>query len=218
MMFRRLFSIIAFAPVFAFAEKVDFSSQIQPILSENCYACHGPDEESVEGGLRLDVAMDAFKGGDSGKAIVPGDPEKSLIIERITHSDPDDLMPPPDKKDSLKPEQIALIRQWISEGAEWGTHWGFIAPVRPPVPAVGDSAWVKNPIDSFILAGLEKHKLDPAPEAAPATLLRRLSLDLTGLPPTLDELAAPFDPQTTAEKLIASPHFGERWEIGRAHV
>ena len=211
MMFRRLFSIIALAPVFAFAEKVDFSSQIQPILSENCYACHGPDEESVEGGLRLDVAMDAFKGGDSGKAIVPGDPEKSLIIERITHSDPDDLMPPPDKKDSLKPEQIALIRQWISEGAEWGTHWGFIAPVRPPVPAVGDSAWVKNPIDSFILAGLEKHKLDPAPEAAPATLLRRLSLDLTGLPPTLDELAAPFDPQTTAEKLIASPHFGERW-------
>ena len=114
MMFRCLFSIIAFAPVFAFAEKVDFSSQIQPILSENCYACHGPDEESVEGGLRLDVAMDAFKGGDSGKAIVPGDPEKSLIIERITHSDPDDLMPPPDKKDSLKPEQIALIRQWIS--------------------------------------------------------------------------------------------------------
>jgi len=206
-----LISIIALVPVLACAEKVDFNRQIQPILSENCYACHGPDAETVEGDLRLDIEKDALTGGDSGNAIVPGDPGKSLIIEKITHSDPDDVMPPPEKKDRLKPGQIALIRQWISEGAEWGTHWGFIAPVRPPVPAVANSAWVKNPIDSFVLADLEKHKLAPAAEAAPATLLRRLSLDLTGLPPTLEELAAPFDAEKTSEKLIASPHFGERW-------
>jgi mono/diheme cytochrome c family protein len=107
------FAIAALVPNFAWAEKIEFTTQIQPILSENCYACHGPDEATVEGGLRLDVRELALKGGDSGKAIVPGDPGASQILERITHSDPDEIMPPPDKKKPLKPEQVALIRQWI---------------------------------------------------------------------------------------------------------
>lgn len=193
------------------AEKIEFTTQIQPILSENCYACHGPDEATVEGGLRLDVRELALKGGDSGKAIVPGDPGASQILERITHSDPDEIMPPPDKKKPLKPEQVALIRQWIEEGAEWGVHWAFITPERPPVPEVKDAAWVKNPIDNFVLSKLEARGLSPAPETDSPTLLRRLSLDLTGLPPTLEELSHTGTPEAEAERLIASPHFGERW-------
>jgi len=198
--------ISALLPAIACAEKIDFNTQIQPILSENCYACHGPDGETVEAGLRLDSEKDALKGGESGKAIVPGDPGKSLIIERITHSDPDEVMPPPKKKDRLKPAQVALIRQWIEEGAKWGTHWAFVAPQRPSVPAVKDAAWVKNPIDSFVLAKLEEQGLAPSAEAEPATLLRRISLDLTGLPPTPEELSAPFDYGKETARLISSPH------------
>jgi hypothetical protein len=198
-------------PAIACAEKIDFNSQIQPILSENCYACHGPDTAKVESGLRLDTREDALKGGESGKAIVPGDPGKSLIIERITHQDPDDVMPPPEKKERLKPEQVQLIRQWIAEGAEWGTHWAFVSPQRPPVPLVKNPSWSKNPIDHFVLAKLEEQGLTPRAEAPPAVLLRRLSLDLTGLPPTLQELSSPFVFQKEAERLISSSHFGERW-------
>lgn len=201
----------ALFPAISSAEKVNFNTQIQPILSENCYACHGPDESKMEGGLRLDDRTLALKGGESGKAIVPGDPVKSLLIERILHSDPDEVMPPPEKKKRLKPEQAALIRQWIGEGAEWGVHWAFMTPERPPVPAVKDGAWVKNPIDSFVLAKLEEQKLAPSPEADAATLLRRLSLDLTGLPPTPEELSAPFDFTKESERHLASPRFGERW-------
>ena len=209
---RTIFPIIAaLVPVVASAEKIDFNSQIQPILSENCYACHGPDATKVESGLRLDREKDALKGGDDGKAIIPGDPEKSLLIRRITNPDPEEVMPPPKKKDALKPEQIALIRQWISEGAEWGTHWAFIAPQRPSVPVVKDASWVRNPIDNFVLAKLEEQKLAPSAEAAPTTLLRRLSLDLNGLPPSIEALSSPFDFQREADRLIASPHFGERW-------
>ena len=189
--------------------KVDFATQIQPILSENCYACHGPDEESVESGLRLDKRELALKGGNSGEAFVPGSPEKSLIIERITHTDSDELMPPPKKKDSLTPEQIELITQWIAEGAEWGEHWAFLPPVRPDLPKVKQEAWIKNPIDKFVLAKLEQHGLEPSKKANPRTLLRRRSLDLIGLPPSLDQLKAPE--KTTVDELIASPHFGEKW-------
>ena len=195
----------------ATAGKVDFNSQIQPILSENCYACHGPDEAKMEGELRLDDRALALKGGESGKAIVPGDAGESLLLKRIMHSDPDEVMPPPDKKERLKPDQVALIKQWIEEGAEWGVHWAFITPESPPVPTVKNTAWVKNPIDHFVLAKLESQKLAPSPEADAATLLRRLSLDLTGLPPTPEELAAPFNFNKETECLISSPRFGERW-------
>ncbi|MFK7910017.1 MAG: PSD1 and planctomycete cytochrome C domain-containing protein, partial [Akkermansiaceae bacterium] len=181
------------------------------ILSENCYACHGPDEETVEGGLRLDVREKALEGGDTGEAIVPGDAAASLILEKIMHKDPDEIMPPPDKKKPLKPEQIALIRQWIDEGAEWGVHWAFETPERPEVPKVKNTAWPKNPIDHFVLAQLEQEKLQPSPPADEKTFLRRLSLDLTGLPPTLEQLANIKPVEKEADRLIASPHFGERW-------
>jgi mono/diheme cytochrome c family protein len=210
MRFPAILSALVFSAV-ARAEKVDFNTQIQPILSENCYACHGPDEATVEGGLRLDDSEFALKGGDSGKAIVPGDPGKSLIIERILHSDPDEVMPPSDKKERLKPEQVALIKKWIEEGAEWGVHWAFQTPESPPVPSVKNSAWVKNSIDHFVLANLEAQKLAPSSEADAATLLRRLSLDLTGLPPSPEELAATFDFRAESERLLANPRFGERW-------
>lgn len=208
----RLASFLAAAglTVAAQAAPVDFMRQVQPILSENCYACHGPDDASVEAGLRLDRRELALKGGDSGNAIVPGDPAASLILERITHTDPDTVMPPPDKKPPLTAEQIAILRQWIAEGAVWGEHWAFVAPKPPPVPEVSDKQWVKNPIDAFVLATLEAEGLKPSQPADSTTLLRRMSLDLVGLPPTLDELAASSSPDSEADRLIASPHFGER--------
>lgn len=193
------------------AVEIDFTTQIQPILSENCYACHGPDEATIEGGLRLDVQELAFKGGDSGKAIVPGKADASLIMERILHTDPKEVMPPPDKKKPLSPDKVKLIRDWINQGAKWGTHWAFQTPERPPVPEVKNKPWVKNPIDAFVLEKLEREKLSPAPQADKNTLLRRLSLDLVGLPPTLEELATVRDVEKEIDRLIASPHFGERW-------
>ena len=195
------------------AAPVDFTRQVLPILSENCYACHGPDAENAQGGLRLDRRELALKGGDNGNAIVPGDPDVSLILERVGHEDPDTVMPPPDKKPRLTPEQIATLRQWVAEGAVWGEHWAFVRPQRPPVPALEGTgaAWVRNPIDAFVLARLDAAALQPSPPADHATLLRRLSLDLTGLPPTLDELAAAGDPDAEVERLLASPRFGERW-------
>ncbi len=210
MRFTTLLSLILMTSV-AWAGKIEFTTQIQPILSENCYACHGPDEAKVEGGLRLDVREKALKGGDSGKAIVPGDAGASILMERITHTDLDEVMPPPDKKKRLSPEQVALIRQWITEGAEWGTHWAFKSPERPTVPQVKNAAWVKNPIDAFVMARLETEGLSPSSVADKATLLRRFSLDLIGLPPTLEELSASGDAEKEVERLIASPHFGERW-------
>ena len=210
MQMRALWIIIVF-PTLVAAEKIDFITQIQPILSENCYACHGPDEAAVEAGLRLDVRERALKGGDSGEAIVPGNPEDSLILKRMTHSDPDEIMPPPSKKKPLKPEQVALIRQWISEGAEWGVHWAFKTPKRPEVPQVQNSQWSLNPIDQFVLARIKAEGLEPSPQADPATLLRRLSLDLVGLPPTLEELNSVSNLDKEIDRLIASPHFGERW-------
>ncbi|MFK7852340.1 MAG: PSD1 and planctomycete cytochrome C domain-containing protein [Akkermansiaceae bacterium] len=203
--------LCSLVPSLGLAEKVEFTTQIQPILSENCYACHGPDEATMEGGLRLDVRELALKGGDSGNAIVPGDPAASLILERITHSDPDEVMPPPDKKKRLKPEQIDLIRQWIDEGAEWGVHWAFKTPERPSVPKVQDKKWVKNAIDQFVLSKLEAENLKPMPPADRHAFLRRLSLDLIGLPPSLEELDSAGSAEKEIDRLIASPHFGERW-------
>ena len=192
-------------PLTAFAKpgEVDFATQIQPILSDNCYACHGPDESKAEGGLRLDQQELAFTGGESGKAIIPGDPANSLLIQRISVShDDDDLMPPLKKKEPLKPAQIALLSQWITEGAKWGEHWAFLPPTRPEVPAVKDPSWVKTPVDNFILATLEEEKLSPSPPADSRTLLRRRSLDLIGLPPTLEELKNPE--AVTVDALLAN--------------
>lgn len=192
------------------AAKIDFATQVQPILSENCYACHGPDGASIEGGLRLDQRETALQGGDSGSAIVPGEPSKSLLINRITlpHDD-DDHMPPSAKKDPLTKSQKQVLAQWIKEGAEWGKHWAYLAPQRPAIPKVAHTSWPQNPIDHFILARLEAEGLKPSPKADARTLLRRRSLDLTGLPPRIEELVSPES--ITVDHLLASPHYGEKW-------
>ncbi len=197
----------------AHAGEVSFQRDIRPILSDTCFQCHGPDPESRKANLRLDVHAEATADRDGHAAIVPGNPDASALIARILSTDPDELMPPPESKKVLTPEQKELFRQWIAEGAEWPEHWAFTAPVQPAMPAVANPAWVRNPIDAFILARLEKEGLAPAPEADSTTLLRRLSLDITGLPPT-----APAGDLTNedayghaVDQLLSSPHFGERW-------
>ncbi|MGJ8696257.1 MAG: PSD1 and planctomycete cytochrome C domain-containing protein [Verrucomicrobiaceae bacterium] len=193
--------------------KIDFATQVQPILSNNCYACHGPDEAAAEADLRLDQRELALKGGDSGSAITPGDASNSLLIQRVTTTDPDDHMPPLGKKDPLTPEQISILTDWINEGAEWGTHWAFSPPTRPTPPDVKNTTWPKNDIDRFILAQLESADLQPSAPAKPRTLLRRLHLDLVGLPPSLSDLStfqiSNLDSQIS--NLLSSPHHGEKW-------
>ena len=183
------------------AERLQYNRDIRPILAENCFACHGPDSASRKADLRLDNRDHAIKMG----AIVPDDPDESELLRRVESDDKAEIMPPSMTKKTLTKEQKQLLRRWIEEGAQYQQHWSLIAPVRPPVPEVKDEAWVKNPIDRFVLARLEERGLRPAPEADRRTLARRLSLDLTGLPP---------DP-AVVEAFVGdkSPN-----EIGRAHV
>lgn len=195
--------------------KVDFNRDIRPILSDNCYTCHGPDAEKRKAGLRLDLKEGAFAQLKSEAfAIVPGHPEKSSLVERITAKD-DDLMPPEKSGKHLTPAQIELLKRWISEGAEWKPHWSFIKPERPALPDVKSKRWVNNPIDQFILARLEKEKLKPNAEADKATLIRRVTLDLTGLPPTPAEVDAFLADRKAGayerlvDRLLQSPRYGE---------
>src|SRR5262245_44907937 len=171
------------------AGRIDFARQIRPILSENCFRCHGPDHEERKAKLRLDIKESAFgKQRSGGRAIVPGNSKKSELIARITDQDPSVRMPPAKINKHLKPEQIEILRQWIDQGAEWHEHWAFVPPVRPSLPKVKKKDWPRNAIDYFILARLEKESLQPSPEADRTTLIRRLSLDLIGLPPTPAEV------------------------------
>lgn len=197
---------------------VDFSRDVQPLLARHCFACHGPDEGSRETGLRLDVRLAAIAELDSGStAIVPGQPEASELVARVAAEDADLRMPPGEHGAILSPEQVDLLRRWIAAGAAYDNHWSFRPVTRPEPPAVKNESWVRNPIDRFVLACLEREGLAPAPEASRATLLRRLSLDLTGLPPTPAVIAAFVADQSpqaydrAVERLLASPHFGERW-------
>jgi len=197
--------------------KIDFNRDIRPIFSDHCYACHGPDEPKRKAGLRLDIQEEAFKELKSGNhALVAGSVAKSALVARITSSDPDEIMPPPKHNKPLTSEQIALLKQWVEEGAQWKKHWSFIAPVRPELPAVKERKWPRNAIDYFTLARLEKEKLKPNPEADKATLIRRLTFDLTGLPPTIKEVDAfladksPQAYERLVERLLGSPHYGER--------
>ena len=160
---------------------VDFNREIRPILSDNCFACHGPDDATRKGKLRLDTKEGAFARPG---VIVAGNSAESRLIKRITTKDPNAVMPPVASGHKLTDKQIEQLKRWIDEGAQWNEHWAFIAPKRPEVPTVANKAWVKNPIDAFVLARLEKEGLKPSPEADRATLIRRVSLDLTGLPPT----------------------------------
>ena len=201
---------------FAAGEEVDFSRDIRPILSNNCFKCHGPDEASRQSELRLDVKDRALAALETeGHAIVPGDSAASVLYQRISADDPDERMPPADSGKQLTDEQIALLKTWIDQGADWREHWSFVRPERPRLPDVGDSDWPRNAIDHFILARLNKEGLRPSPEADKTTLLRRLTQDLTGLPPTLAEIDAfladesPDAYEKAVDRLLASPHYGE---------
>ena len=199
------------------ARPVDFHREIRPLLSENCYACHGPDDKARKAKLRLDqreVALHPLPSGD--RVIVPGQPNQSQLIARITAKDPEDIMPPPRTGKTLSAAQKQLFRRWIAEGASWPQHWSFVKPERPALPPVKNRGWVRNPIDDFVLARLEKSGLPPSPEADKPTLVRRVTLDLTGLPPTLEEIdrfLADRSPQAydrLVDRLLASPRYGEQ--------
>jgi hypothetical protein len=197
--------------------QVDFNRDIRPIFSEHCYACHGSDEKRRKAGLRLDVSDTAFKELKSGnRALVPGDLTASALVHRISTSDPDEVMPPPKHNKPLRAEQIDLLKRWVREGAQWKKHWSFISPERPPLPAVKNGKWPHNAIDYFILARLEHEHLEPNPEADKATLIRRATLDLTGLPPTIEEVDRFLADKSRdayeklVDQLLESPHYGER--------
>src|ERR1700674_3881807 len=175
----------------AHAERLSFNQTIQPILSENCYACHGPDPGARKAGLRLDRGEFAFAPHEKfGPAIIRGNPDKSPLVRRIESANPKERMPPPEAHRTLKPEQTALLRRWVKEGAAYEEHWSFLAPKRPAILPTKDHHWSRNPIDSFILNRLEKEGLRPSEQADRPALIRRVTYDLTGLPPTPDEVAA----------------------------
>ncbi len=197
--------------------EISFNRDIRPILSDNCYSCHGPDKNRRKGKLRLDVAQDAYADHEGHIPIVPGKPEASDLLKRITTTDPDDVMPPPKTGKKLTSDQVRLFKDWIVQGAKYEGHWAFTPPVRPPVPPLRNSAEVpRNAIDNFILARLEREQLAPSPEADRRTLIRRLSLDLTGLPPKPEEVEAfvpsrdPRAYEKLVDRLLDSPHYGER--------
>ncbi|MBI3852808.1 MAG: PSD1 domain-containing protein [Verrucomicrobia bacterium] len=196
---------------------IDFNRDIRPILSENCFACHGPDENKRKAKLRLDQKDGLFKTLDKGKlVVVPGSSKQSDLFRRITATDEDDHMPPPKFGKALTKAQIELLRQWIDEGAEWKGHWAYLAPERPELPAVKNKSWPRNAIDHFVLARLEKEGLKPTSEADRLTLIRRLTFDLTGLPPTIEEVDAflsnknPDAYEKLVDRLLASAQYGER--------
>ncbi len=209
-----------------------FESKIRPILATNCYACH---QDSQLGGLRLDSREAVLKGGARGAAIVPGDPDNSLLIKAVRQTDPKFKMPMGGK---LKDGEVADLAAWIKDGAKWPAvattaapakageyviskerrnFWSFVPVKEAEAPAVKDTKWAKTPIDRFVLAKLEKESLKPVHSASRKDLLRRASLDLTGMPPTMEELAT-FEKDSSADafakvvdRLLASPHYGERW-------
>jgi mono/diheme cytochrome c family protein len=202
------------------ADRLSYNRDIRPILSDNCFGCHGPDAHDRKAGLRLDAPQPDKPATDSGlAAIVHGKPDESELISRILADGPDVVMPPPESNKTLSAAQKKTLRQWITEGAAYEPHWAYLAPVRPDVQAVKNTAWPKNDIDRFILARLEKEGLAPSPEADRSTLVRRLSFDLTGLSPSRAEAEA-FLADTSADayeklvdRLLASPHYGERMAV-----
>lgn len=222
-------SFVIFSSVMIFTQaasaesrKIDFVKDVQPIFAQSCYECHGPKKQLSS--FRLDRKADGLKGGEIGKAIVPGKGLESPLIKYVSGSAKDLKMPP--KGERLTGEQIAILRDWIDQGADWPTtasvdprsHWAFKPPVKSPLPKiVSDGKWVRNPMDAFILARLDREGLKPSPESEKTTLLRRLHLDLIGLPPSVAELDAflvdksPEAYSNAVERLLKSPHYGERW-------
>jgi hypothetical protein len=223
MLLRRIFSAAGLlfactmAVSMAVAGDVDFNRDIRPILSRNCFDCHGPDSKQRKAELRLDTKAGAFADLGGHAAFVAGKPDRSEALRRMLSNDADERMPPP--KTGKKPtgDQIDLIRRWIAQGAKWSEHWSYVPPTRPLVPEIPDTKRARNAVDRFILAKLEQEHLKPTPEADRLTLLRRLSLDLIGLPPTLAEVdsfladKSPGAYTRQVDRLLASPHYGERW-------
>lgn len=200
----------------AAATPVDFNRDVRPILADKCFACHGPDESHREAELRLDVRDEALADRGGYQVVVPGKPDESELIERITSEDDDLRMPPGSTGKSLSDRDVEVLRAWIAEGGNYQTHWAWIAPQKPPVPAVSLADWPRNPIDHFVLAELHEQGLSPAPDADRRTLIRRLYFDLLGLPPAPEEVASFLADtsddayQRLVERLLASEHFGER--------
>jgi hypothetical protein len=193
---------------------VVFSRDVLPILSENCFACHGPDHKARKADLRIDTKDGALRALDP--IIVPGKSGESEMIARIVSQDADEVMPPPKSGKTLSPGQVELLKRWIDQGAPWGKHWAFEPPIATLPDAIGDQSWPRNPIDRFILSKLESVGLKPSPDASKSTLIRRVTLDLTGLPPTPEEVdafladASPEAYETLVDRLLGSPAFGER--------
>jgi hypothetical protein len=210
--------IAGLSPPATAADRLDFNRDIRPILGNHCLHCHGIDEASRQGGVRLDLSAAAILPGESGAVpIVPGHPDSSALIERVFSTDDSVVMPPVDGGGKpLSEAQKQLLRRWVAEGARYDAHWAFVPPECPPVPAVSDATWPRNPIDAFVLADLEARGMKPSPEASRPVLIRRLALDLTGLPPTPAEVddfladPAPDAYEKVVDRLLASPHHGER--------
>jgi hypothetical protein len=202
------------------AESVDFDRDVRPILSDKCFKCHGPDEAARQAGLRLDVRDAALAAAESGEiAIVPKSPETSQLVTRILSTDPAEMMPPPEANKPLTEAEKELLRKWVAEGAAYEKHWSFVPIHRPDVPKSPDSGWARNEIDHFVAARLKAAGAEPSPEASREALIRRLTFDLTGLPPTVEEIDA-FLTDTSGDaydkvvnRLLASPHFGERMAV-----
>ena len=197
--------------------RVDFATDVQPILSSKCYPCHGPDEAARKGKLRLDSFVEATRTRSPRAAITPNHAGDSEILHRIRSTDPEEVMPPPELKNPVTPAEAEVLARWIQQGAEYASHWAWIPPKRSALPKVADRGWVRNGIDRFIAARLESTGLKPSAEADRSTLIRRLALDLTGLPPSPEEVAEfvadrrPDADERLVDRLLASPHFGERW-------
>ncbi|HEX6274709.1 MAG TPA: PSD1 and planctomycete cytochrome C domain-containing protein [Polyangiaceae bacterium] len=195
---------------------VDFARSIRPILVEHCLSCHGADPNTRYGKLRLDDGVDMFAERPDGRppVVIPGDPANSALFQRVTSADDETRMPPPESE-ALAPEDVRLIERWILQGAPFAAHWSFAAPVRPTPPTVGDSRWIVNPVDAFVLSALEANGLAPNPPASAHALLRRVTFDLTGLPPTPGEIAAfvadtePGAYERVVDRLLANPAYGE---------
>jgi hypothetical protein len=191
-----------------------FDREVLPILSDFCFPCHGPDAQARKASLRLDLPETTLRKNDP--LVVPGKPEESELFIRMGHIEPSKIMPPPKFGKTLNAPQREVIRKWIATGAPWARHWAFVNHQIAPPPTVSDNGWPKQPLDRHVLKGLESKGIKPSPEADKATLLRRVTLDLTGLPPTPAEVAAfmadksPDSYDRTVDRLLANPRYGER--------
>ena len=206
------------APAPTAEARLDYTRDVRPILAAKCFSCHGSDPTQRKGKLRLDTADGPFQPAASGSpAVVADKPEESELSSRITSDDPEEKMPPAKSGKTLSAAEVVTIKTWVAQGAPYRAHWAFVPPTRPEPPRVVESIWCENPVDRFVLARLEKEGLHPSAEADRVTLIRRLSLDLIGLSPTLAELDAfladrsPDAYAKVVERLLASPHYGERW-------